>query len=69
MDQNIGLEAKIYRKQTKTTLTMDLWKFPPQLDRFFLSDQTSQKRTNMRIMEDHMINAQINRGDGNRARN
>ena len=59
MDQNNGLEAKIFKKETRTTLTMNLQEIPPQRIRIYLPDRTSHMRTTFRIMENHMINAQI----------
>ena len=58
-DPNNGLEAKISKEKTRTTLTMDLQEILSQLIRNSLPVQTSQVRTIFRIMEDHMINAQI----------
>ena len=60
MDQNPGLEAKIFREQTRTTLTMGLWEIPAQLITISLRDQTLHTGTAIRMIEDHMINAQIN---------
>ena len=54
MDQNNGLETKISKEETKTTLTMDLREFPPLLIRISLQDQTSHMGTAIRTMERHM---------------
>ena len=59
MDQNNGLEAKISKRETRTTLAMDLPEVPPKLFRISLANQTSHIGTTIRIMKDHMINAQI----------
>ena len=57
MDQNNGLEAKISKEETRTTLTRHLGS--PILIRISLPDQTSHMGTTIRIKEDHIINAQI----------
>ena len=59
MDQNNGLEAMIFKKETRTTIGMDLREIPQLFIRIFLKDPTSHMGTTIRTMEDHMINAQI----------
>ena len=54
-----GLEAKISKGGTRITLQMDSGEIPPIPIRVSLRGQTSHIGTNIRIMEDHMINAQI----------
>ena len=60
MDRKKGLEVKIIREETRTTVTRDLLGTPHQLIRTSLSDQTPHTGTAIRTMEDHMINAQMN---------
>ena len=55
--QNNGLEAKIFKSETNTTLTMDSGEISPLLIRVSLEGQTSHMRTTIRTMEGHMINA------------
>ena len=72
MDRNSGLEAKISREETRTTIMMDLGETPPPLIRVSLYGQVLAMRTTVRTTEDHMINAQtqhFNRNDENRSRN
>ena len=59
MDQNDGLLAKISKDEIKTTLSLDLQRIPPPLNRISLRDQASHMGTTIRTMEDLMINAQI----------
>ena len=59
MNQNNGLEAKISKEETRTTLMMDLREIPPQLIRISLPDQSSPIGATIRIMEDHMINVHV----------
>ena len=58
MNQNNGLEAKIFREETRSTLTMDLSKIASQLIRIPLPDQTPLVETTVRIMQDFVINAE-----------
>ena len=60
MDQNNGLETRISKEETRTILTMGLREIPPIFIRIFLQDQTSRMGITIRIMKEHMINAQIN---------
>ena len=57
--QNNGLEAKISKEETRTLPTIDLEEVPILVTRISLRDQTLHMGTTIRIMEDHMINAQI----------
>ena len=59
MDHRNGPEAKISKRETGTTLTMDLRETPPPLIKTSPPDQTSHLGTTIRTIEDHMINAQI----------
>ena len=60
IDQYNGLEADISKEETRTTLTMDVREVSPLLIRNSLPVQTSHVGTTIRLMEGHMINAQIN---------
>ena len=60
MGENSGVEAKVPKEETKTTLLIGLREIPPLLIRTSLSDQTSNMGTAIRIMGDHMFNAHIN---------
>ena len=59
MIQNNGLEAKISQEETRTLLTIDLGEVPLLPTRTSLQDPTLLIDTTIRIMEDHMIHAQI----------
>ena len=59
MDRNSGLEAKISREETRTTIMMDLGEIPSPLIRVSLQGQTLPMRTTVRTTEDHMINNSI----------
>ena len=61
MDQNNGLEARIFKEETRTILTMDLEEIPRTLIRISLRDPTSHMGIIVRTMEDHMTNAPISR--------
>ena len=61
MDQNNGLEAKISKEGTRTTITTDLRENPPLPIRNSLQGPTLHMGTTDRTTEDHMINAQIRR--------
>ena len=61
MDQNDGLEAKIFKEDNRTTLTMDSGEYLLLPLTNFLQDQTSPMGTTIRTTEDPMINAQISR--------
>ena len=60
MDRNNGLEAKVSREETRTTITIDSGGIPPLASRVSLQDPTSPMTTITRTIEDHMTNAQIN---------
>ena len=60
MDQTKGLETRISKEETRTKLTMGLGEIPPILIRISLQDQTSRMGITIRIIKEHMINAQIN---------
>ena len=59
MDQNNGLEAKISREETRTLPTIDLGEVPLMPTGVFLQDPTLHIGTIIRMIEDHMTNAQI----------
>ena len=59
-DHNIGLEAKVFREEARTTPTRDLWEFSPQSIRIFPPDKLPCTGTKIQRMPDHLINAQIN---------
>ena len=59
MDQSNGLEAKISREETRTTIMMDLGEIPPPLSRVSLQGHILPTGTTVQTTEDHMINAQI----------
>ena len=72
LDQDNGLEAKIFRDESRSTLTLNLWEIPQQLNRTSLSDQTQHTGTTIRISEDHgdqRPNQSYNKNDGNRSWN
>ena len=54
-----GLEAKISREETRTTITMDLGEIPTLIIRVSLQGQILPMGTTVRTTEDHMINAPI----------
>ena len=58
LDQSNGLEAKISREETRTTIMMDLGEIPPPLSRISLQGQILPTGTTVQTTEDHMINAQ-----------
>ena len=64
MDQNNGQEAKFPKEETRTTPTLDLGEVPVLFTKTSPHDPTSQMGTAIRLMEDHMINAQINHSIG-----
>ena len=59
MDQNNGLEAKISKEETRTLPTVDLGEVPLMPTRISLQDSTLHIGITVRMMEDHMTNAQI----------
>ena len=59
MDRNNGLEAKISKEETRTLPTRDLGEVPLMPSKTSLEDPTLPIGTTIRIMQDHMTNAQI----------
>ena len=59
MDQNIGLEAKISKEETRTLPRIDSGEVPLIPTKIFLQDPTLHIGTTVRMIEDHMTNAQI----------
>ena len=59
MDQNNGLEAKISKEETRTLPMIDSGEVPLIAPRFSLQDPTLQIGTTVRMIENHLINAQI----------
>ena len=59
MDQNNGLEAKSSKEETRTLPMIDSGEVPLIASKFSLQDQTLQIGTTVRVIEDHLINAQI----------
>ena len=55
MDQNNGLEAKIFNEGTRVTLTMDSGEIPQLL----IKISSSHMRATVPLMEDQTSNAQI----------
>ena len=51
MDQNNGPEAKIFKEETRTLLTIDLGEVPLLLTRISLQDQTSHMGITVRRMK------------------
>ena len=58
MDRNNGLEAKISREETRTTIKMDLGETPPLPIRVSLQNPQLHIEATTRIMEDGITNAQ-----------
>ena len=54
MDRNNGLEAKISREETRTTIMMDLREIPPPLIRVSLQGQALPMGTTVETTEDHI---------------
>ena len=59
MDQKNGLEVKISKEETRTLPTIDLGEVSLMANRISLQDSTLHIGTRIRMMEDHMTNAQI----------
>ena len=59
MDQNNRVEAKISKEETRNLPTIDLGEIPLIPTKIFLPDPTSHIGTTVRMIEDHMTNAQI----------
>ena len=70
MDQNNGLETKISKNETRTTLTMYLRENPPQLMKVSLPDQTSNfVNRNNSSKNDERPKQSFNRSDRHRSQN
>ena len=60
MDQNNGLEAKISKEETRTLPMIDSGEVPVIASKISLQDPTLHIGTTVRMIEDHLTNAQIN---------
>ena len=61
MDQNNGLEARTFKEEIRTILTLVVEEIPPTLIRISLRDPTSHMGIIVQAMEAHMTNAPISR--------
>ena len=59
MDQNNGLEAKIFQDETRTLTMIDSGEVQLIATKIFLRDPTLQIEPTVRTIDDHLINAQI----------
>ena len=59
MDQNNGLEAKISKEETRTLPMIDSGEVPFIATKISLQDPTLHIGTTVRMVDDHLINAQI----------
>ena len=59
MDQNNGLEAKISKEETRTLTMIDSGEVPLIATKISLQDPTLQIGTTVRMIDDHLINAQV----------
>ena len=59
MDQNNGLEARIFKNETRTSVTIDLGEVPLMPTKISLQDPTLRIGITTLITEDHMTNAQV----------
>ena len=59
MDQNKGLEAKISKEETRTLPIIDSGEVPLIATKISLQDTTLHIGTTVRMIEDHLTNAQI----------
>ena len=59
MDQNNGLEAKSSKEETRTLPMIDSGEVPLIASKISLQDPTLHIETTVRVIEDHVINAQI----------
>ena len=59
MDQNNGLEAKISKEETRTLPMIDSGEVPLIASKISLQDPTLHIGTTVRIIDDHLTNAQI----------
>ena len=60
MDQNNGLEVKIFKDETRTLAMIDSGEVPLIATKISLQDPTLHIETTVRMIEDHLTNAQIN---------
>ena len=60
MDQNNGLEAKISNEETRTLSMIDSGEVPLKVSNISLQDPTLHIGTTVRMIDDHLINAQVN---------
>ena len=58
MDRNNGLEAKVSKEETRTTIMMDSGELPPPNIKVSLQGQSLHMGTIVRTTEDHMISSQ-----------
>ena len=59
MDQSNGLEAKIFKDETRTLPMIDSGEVPLIATKIFLQDPTLHIGTTVRMIDDHLTNAQI----------
>ena len=59
MDENNGLEAKISREETRTLPMIESGEVPLIATKISLQDPTLHIGTTVRMIDDHLINAQI----------
>ena len=59
MYQNNGLEAKIFKDETRTLAMMDSGEVLLKATKFSLQDPTLHLGTTVRTIDDHLINVQI----------
>ena len=59
MDQNNGLEAKVFKDETRTLAMIDSGEVPLIATKTSLQDPTLQIGTTVRMRDDHLINVQI----------
>ena len=59
MDQNNGLEAKIFKDETRTLAMIDSGEVPLIATKISVQDQTLHIGTTVRTIDDHLINVQI----------
>ena len=60
MNQNNGLEAKISKEETRTLPLIDSGEVPLIATKTSLQDPTLHIGTTVRMIDDHLINAQVN---------
>ena len=59
MDQNNGLEAKIFKDETRTLAMIDSGEVPLIATKISLQDPTLHIGTTVRTIDDHLVNVQI----------